>query len=262
MNTRINQSLAGCGIAITRPLDQAQPLAQLIREASGEPILFPLLEIVPLEDYRALDATIAGLERFDWAIFISSNAVQHGMTRLLVKRTFPSSLRCAAIGPSTAAELARFGISRVLVPTDRFDSESLLNLPEMQEVSGKRCLIFRGEQGRELLADTLRERGAMVEMAESYRRINPQRDAGELFQLWQNKRLQAIVVTSSEALRNLIALAGDNAAWLSRTPLFVNHPRIAETASDWGLRAIVAQAPGDVGMLDALVEHKQEMLPK
>lgn len=260
MNT--DRPLAGCSIVITRPLDQAQPLAELVREAGGNPILFPLLEIAPLEDYQAFDKIVAELDRFDWAVFISSNAVQHSMTRLLAQRGFPSSLRCAAIGPATAAELVRLGISRILIPTGRFDSESLLDLPEMQAVAGKRFLIFRGEQGRELLAEKLRERGAIVEMAESYRRINPQRDTGELSRLWQNKQLQAIVVTSSEALRNLIALAGRGAEWLKCTPLFVNHPRIAETATGQGLHAIVAQAPGDAGMLDALVERKQEMLPK
>jgi len=255
-------SLSGCGIAITRPLDQAQQLADMVLQAGGEPILFPLLEIVALEDYGAFDTATADIDCFDWAVFISTNAVQHGMSRLLKARAFPPTLRCAGIGPSTAAELARFGVSNVLIPSGRFDSESLLNLPEMQHVAGKRFLIFRGEQGRELLADTLRQRGAEVTMAESYRRINPQHDASGLKQLWQNGQLQAIVVTSSEALRNLIAITGENDAWLKSTPLFVNHPRIAETAAGRGLRAIVAQSSGDKGMLDALVERKQEMLSK
>jgi uroporphyrinogen-III synthase len=56
----------------------------------------------------------------------------------------------------------------------------------MQAVAGKRCVIFRGIGGRDVLAKTLRERGAEVEFAECYRRINPRRDAGELARLWQN----------------------------------------------------------------------------
>jgi uroporphyrinogen-III synthase len=254
--------LSGCGIAITRPRDQARALADGIASAGGEAISFPLLEIVPLEDYSTFDAVTADLDHFDWAVFISTNAAEHSLKRLLARRAWPAGLRCAGIGPSTQAELARFGLRDVLIPQDRFDSESLLNLPEMQDVKGKQFLIFRGEQGRELLADTLRQRGAEVVMAESYRRINPQQDAGELEHLRQQGRLHAIVVTSSEALRNLIALVGMNRAWLQGTPLFVNHPRIAETAMSHGLTAMVAAQPGDAGMLAALVEHKQEMLSR
>lgn len=251
MNNTPDLPLAGCGIVITRPLEQAQTLAELVRGAGGEPILFPLLEIVPVEDYRDFDAVIDRLDDFDWAIFISSNAVQHGMSRLLVRRGLPQGLRYAAVGPVTAAELARFGVHEVLTPADRFDSESLLNLPEMQAVAGKRCMIFRGVGGRDLLAKTLLERGAQVAFAECYRRVNPNSGHERLAQLWENGHLQALVVTSSEALRNLFDLAGD-APWLKATPVFVNHPRIAEAAATHGLQAITASAPGDPGMLTTL----------
>ena len=263
MSTTPDLPLAGCGIAITRPAEQAHALADQIRSAGGSPILFPLLAITAVDDYRAFDAVIDRLDDFDWAFFISGNAVQHGMARLLARRSsLPPALRCAAIGPATAAQLADFGVSQVLTPSDRFDSESLLNLPEMQAMAGKRCVIFRGVGGRELLAETLRDRGAEVEFAECYRRVNPNPDAGELLRLWQNGRLQAIVVTSSEALRNLLALAGADAGWLRTTPVFVNHARIADSAESHGLQAYVAQAPGDAGMLAALTQWRNEMKSK
>lgn len=213
--------------------------------------MFPLLEIVPVQDYSGFDEVIDQLESFDWAIFISSNAVQHGMTRLLSRRSLPGKLRYAAVGPMTAAELDTFGIQNVLIPADRFDSESLLNLPEMQAVTGKRCVIFRGIGGRDLLANTLIARGAEVTFAECYQRINPNRDPQPLTSLWNQGALQALVVTSSEALRNLLDLAKDT-AWLRATPIFVNHHRIAETASAQGLQVITANAPGDTGMLATL----------
>lgn len=251
MNNTPDLPLAGCGIVITRPREQARTLADLVRQCGGEPVLFPLLEIAPLPDYRDFNAVIDRLETADWAIFISSNAVQHGMARLLARRELPQELRYAALGPITAAELAGFGVPEVLTPTGRFDSESLLNLPEMQDVAGKCCVIFRGIGGRDLLAKTLADRGAAVVFAECYQRINPNLDPTRLAHLWQNKQLQAVVVTSSEALRNLLALAGD-AAWLKAIPVFVNHPRIAETATARGLQAITADAPGDPGMLATL----------
>jgi uroporphyrinogen-III synthase len=251
LNNTPDLPLVGRGIVITRPLDQAQILADLVRQSGGKPILFPLLEIVPLQDYGDFDAVIDRLDAFDWAIFISSNAVQHGMSRLLARRKLPQGLRYAAIGPVTANELGDFGVHEVLTPADRFDSESLLNLPEMWAVAGKRCVIFRGVGGRDLLAKTLVERGSEVVFAECYQRTNPSLDHAWLAHLWESDHLQAVVVTSSEALRNLLNLASD-AAWLKNTPIFVNHPRIAEAADAQGLQAILASAPGDPGMLATL----------
>ncbi|MCX7626896.1 MAG: uroporphyrinogen-III synthase [Methylophilaceae bacterium] len=255
MNSTPDHPLAGCGIVITRPQEQAGTLASLVRQAGGIPISFPLLEISPLDDYSVFDRIVDHLDDFDWAIFISSNAVQYGLPRVLSRRSLPPTLQCAALGPMTAAALKEFGIHRVLTPADRFDSESLLNLPELQAVAGQRCVIFRGTGGRDLLAQTLRARGATVEFAECYQRILPHRDAHGLESLWHSGELHAVVVTSSEALRNLLALAGA-AAWLRAVPLIVNHPRIAEIAAAHGLHAIAASGPGDTGLLQTLIDWR------
>jgi uroporphyrinogen-III synthase len=249
--------LAGRTIAITRPVEQARPLADLIRQHGGTPLLLPLIAIMPLENYSQFDACLNQLDSADWAIFISSNAVQQAMPRMLRHAPAPPpGLRFAAIGASTAAELRKFGIRQVLTPQHRYDSEHLLALPEMQAVAGLHILIFRGQGGRELLAQTLSARGAEVVFAECYRRVNPQRNAGDLARLWQNKKLHALVVTSSEALRNLLEIAGD-AAWLREALLCVNHERIAELAQQHGLRVALAEAPGDEGMLQCLIQHVQ-----
>ena len=251
-------------IAITRPEGQATRLSKLVADAGGTPVAYPLIAIAALEDYGLFENTLAQLHEYDWAIFISSNAVQNAMPRLLAKiPDIPAKLRFAAIGPVTAAELKEFGIADVLTPKTRFDSEALLALPEMQAMAGQRVMIFRGIGGREVLADTLKERGATVAFAESYRRINPQTDVTTLTRLWQNKQLHAIVVTSSEAMRHLLELAGitqaDNAApageapaWLHDVVLCVNHARIAEPALELGLKVAIAQAPGDDAMLQCL----------
>lgn len=249
-------SLTHRGIVITRPRQQAQTLADLVRGAGGHPILFPLLEIVSITDCSLFDSTIDRLEQFDWAIFISSNAVEHGMPRLLARRSLPPGLRFAAIGPMTAAALAQYGVAYTLTPQGRFDSESLLALPEIANMQGQRCLIFRGQGGRDLLANELTARGAQVSFAECYRRVNPSHHLNQLHPLWQNGQLNAMVVTSSEALRNLLdlfAATPPEQNWLKKIPLFVNHPRIAEAATQQGLQAVVAEAPGDPGMLATLV---------
>lgn len=242
--------LVGVGVAITRPSDQAKKLSSLIEAAGGHVILFPLIEIVGLDDYSQFEREIAHIADYDWIIFISSNAVQHGMPRL-VKHTLPSHLRFAAIGPVTAKELHEFGIQNVLIPEGRFDSESLLSLPDLQQMQGKKVMIVRGIGGREVLAETLKSRGAEVTFAECYQRINPQKNIDSLHQAWVNQQLQAIVVTSSEAMRYLLGFAS-HAPWLREVTLCVNHARIAEQPIAMGLNVKVADAPGDEAMLAAL----------
>lgn len=248
--------LRGFGVAITRPPSQAHQLAELIAQNGGEPILFPLLAIAPLADYSRFEQQLIKLSQYDWAIFISTNAVQNGMPRLLDKLSvIPGNLRFAAIGPSTAAELQKFGVKNPLTPASRYDSESLLALAGMQQVTNQRIMIFRGEGGRETLAATLTERGACVDYAECYKRVNPQHDAASLAALWQNAHLHAIVVTSSEAMRNLLAITGNgNAPWLHNVAVCVNHARVAEVPRQLNLNIAIADAPGDTHMLQCLVK--------
>jgi uroporphyrinogen-III synthase len=242
--------LTSIGIAITRPAEQANKLAKLITEAGGTPILFPLMAITPLKDYSQFEAVISEIATYDWAIFISSNAVQNGMPRL-IKQGIPANLQFAAIGPVTSKELQNFGVKTVLTPQDRFDSESLLALPEMIDVKNKKIMIIRGVGGRDVLAETLKARGAQVTFAECYQRINPQTNCDLLAQLCRDKKLHGIVVTSSEAMRHLLDLAGD-ADWLSNITLLVNHARIAELPLQMGLKVLIADAPGDEAMLQTI----------
>ena len=262
-----NKPLIGIGIAITRPIDQAKKLSALIAEAGGTPILFPLIEVMPLKNYGKFEAVISDSKDYDWAIFISSNAVQNGMPRLvkagIAKEDIFGSLKFAAIGPVTASELKSFGVKDVLTPLShvqdgdeskvRFDSESLLTLPEMTNVAGKKILIVRGVGGRDVLAETLKTRGAQVTFGECYQRVNPQTNCNLLAQLWAEKKLHGIVVTSSEAMRHLLDLAGD-AEWLRNITLFVNHARIAELPTLLGLKVRVANALGDENMLASLMQ--------
>lgn len=251
----MNQTaLNGRNIVITRPLGQANKLTSLIEEAGAKAHLFPLLEITPLTDYQDFDEKIKQLNQVDWAIFISSNAVQNSLPRILKQLGHvPPNLKFAAIGPKTAADLAEFGIKNTLTPQDRFDSEALLALPEMQAIKNQKILIFRGIGGREVLADTLKQRRAFVEFAESYQRVNPQKNLISLELLASQNRLDAIVVTSSEAMRYLLEMAND-AEWLKKVKLCVNHARIAGQAKTAGLNAFVAETSGDEAMLNCLTD--------
>lgn len=240
------------GIAITRPIDQAQKLTEMIVAHGGVPISFPLVKITVLHDYSAFNQTIELLNTFNWAIFISSNAVQNAMPRIIKHfGCIPRNLKFAAIGPVTALELTKFGVDYVLTPEGRFDSEAFLATHEMQAVDGQKIIIFRGEGGRELLANSLRARGAKIVFAESYQRTNPQSNCLLVEKFWGKNQLHAIVITSSEAMRYLLKMAS-NADWLKHIFICVNHARVAEPALALGLKVKVAEAQGDAAMLDLL----------
>ena len=141
--------LDGVGILVTRPAHQADNLCRLIESEGGKAIRFPVLEILDPDNLDALDATIDRLDAFDIAIFISPNAVQKAVNRVRSQREWPKNLHIAAVGRSSAKALDKLGLPTDIFPKTRFNSEALLELKQMQDVQGKKIVIFRGEGGRE-----------------------------------------------------------------------------------------------------------------
>jgi uroporphyrinogen-III synthase len=239
--------LADLNIVVTRPRDQSQGLASSLRALGANPLMLPLLEIAPAPDQPALQAFVQRAPTFQLLIFISPNAVQYGMTAL---QHIPDGVRVAVVGQGTAKALRKHQVEQVIVPTERFDSEGLLALPELHQVAGWRIAILRGDGGRELLGETLAARGAQVEYVTCYRRGKPELDA----RAWLAAQPDVITVTSSEALLHLWQGLGEGAATLARTAtLFVAHPRIAEIAQSQGWQHVVITAAGDDGMCAGLV---------
>ena len=246
----IKRPLAGLNIVVTRPREQAAKLAQRIGQAGGTPLLFPLLDITAVQDSNMLREQVSRLAQFDLAIFISPNAVQYGMAAILAAGSLPAGLKLATIGQGSARELREFGIQNVIAPTERSDSEGLLELPELQNVAGWRVMILRGNGGRELLGDTLKARGATVEYVTCYLRDKPQQDVSVLL----DTAPDAITITSSEALGYFWQMLNESAQDALRgTPLFVPHARIAELARQQGWRQVQLTGAGDDGLLSALI---------
>jgi len=249
-------SLTGRGIVVTRPAHQAEPLAELIRAAGGNAIVFPVLEILDTADMQPLIDVIDRLDDYNLAIFISPNAVMRAMNQIVARRPWPAGLRAAAVGKGSVKELRRFGLNDVIAPARVFDSEQLLDLPQLQNVAGQRVVIFRGDGGRELLGDTLVARGASVEYVECYRRARPRADAAPLLKAWARNEVHAVCVTSSEGMRNLFEMVGKlGQSWLRRTPVLVPHPRIAMAARELGCSNVIETGPGDDGLMAALRQH-------
>lgn len=246
------KSLAGRRILVTRPAEQAEGLARRIREAGGEAVCVPAIEILPLADPAPFHALAARLAEFDLAIFISRNAVRRTLD-MLEGKAWPAGLRVATVGQGSRAELERRGFTNVIAPAAQPDSEALLALPELAGVRGCKVVIFRGEGGRELLGQELAARGAKVEYTASYRRAVP--DGADMRRAWA-AGVDAVTVSSAEGLANLLAMLGEEALRKLRgTPLFVPHERVAAEARSRGLERIVVADPADAQVAAALVAH-------
>ncbi len=240
---------------VTRPKGQADALSALIRQAGGEPLEIPALEILDLAELAPFHAVINRLDSFDTAIFVSRNAVRK-VFALIGARPWPAGLQVATVGAGTREELAARGFPRVIAPAGQSDSEALLALPEFADAAGKRIVIFRGEGGRRLLGDTLAARGALVEHAACYRRALPAAGAALLAAAWEDGKVDAVTVSSGEGLANLLAMLGAGAAGrLAGTALFVPHPRVAGEAARQGLERVIVAGPGDAETAAALVAY-------
>ena len=246
--------LSGRRIVVTRPKGQAETLLALIRQAGGEPLEIPALEIRELEDLAPFHSVIERLDSFDTAIFVSRNAVRRTFA-LMGKRPWPAQLRVATVGNGSREELESRGITGVSAPGGQADSEALLAMQEFSAVSGKRIAIFRGEGGRTLLGDTLAVRGALVEQAPCYRRARPAQSAALLAAAWEHGKVDAVMVSSGEGLANLLEMLDNGSQRLAGTVLFVPHPRVAVEAVRKGLKRPVVAGPGDAQMAAALVAY-------
>ncbi len=255
--------LAGLGVLVTRPAAQAGGLCQLIEQHGGTAHRFPVLEILPPADPEPLRAAGERLHRYDWAVFISANAVERALEAILAVRTWPSSTRIAVIGRSSAQALERFQLRADLCPSERMDSEGLLALPALQQVQGSHWVIFRGGAGRAHLGDSLRARGARADYVEAYRRARPRADAAPLLARWQRGEIQVVVVNSVESLHNLMVMLGpQGAALLRETPLLVVSERLRAEVEEQGFgRSLLAANATDTAVVESLLAwHAGERL--
>lgn len=254
--------LNGVGVLITRPQHQAGYLMHKVTELGGVPWLFPVLTITDIDDKRQLLDLIARLHCFDVAIFVSPNAVDKAMPLIKQYGSWPSHLIAATVGQGSANVLQSHGVETIIKPDDGSDSEALLGMPLFQRIAGKRIVIFRGEEGRRLLGDTLTARGANVEYIACYRRSKPVADVESLLVDWRHHRIQAVIITSSEGLNNLFDMLGEAGRQLLKaTPLFTPHERIAQKAKAFGIATVCCAPGGDDGIIQGLLNHFGHLLP-
>ena len=249
------RALEGIGIVLTRPRVQSEAAARELERDGARVLVFPSLEIEPCLDTSALQQALRELGDASLAIFVSLNAVEHGVAAALRHGPWPATVAVAGMGDATAAALRNSGFERVISPAVRFDSEGLLMRPELQAVRGQHIVIFRGVGGRERLRESLQARGARVTYAECYRRARPVSDPAPLLAAWARGAVQAVQVMSVETLVNFVALAGARGErHLATTTLVVPHATIARHDEARRFGKILVAAPGEAGLKDALMQ--------
>jgi uroporphyrinogen-III synthase len=249
--------LAHVHLLITRPVMPASRTAQRVAALGATPYVFPAILIEPPPNPASLKEAVANLSRYQAAIFVSPSAAEMTIAPLgSAPIKLSPSLNVYAPGPGTAEELHARGVADVTVPTTTFDSEGLLALPSLQAsaIKGKRIVIFRGNDGRELLREALSKRGASVDTITAYQRRAPQGSPTGMVELLRSKKLTAISAMSSDAVTNLAAfIPPSERAMLCSLPIYVSHARIAKTATNAGFRNVIVTEAGDAGLITALL---------
>ena len=246
-----DNALEGIGILVTRPRHQAAELVAAIAARGGNPIEFPVIDIRP-RDAEEIAADVADMREPDIAIFVSANSVQYGAAHA-------GSARIAAIGPATAAAIEARGRSVDIRSSSGYNSEHLLGEAELHDVAGKTVRIIRGNRGRELLAETLRSRGASVEYLSVYTRQLPDYSKAaiaDLEQRWRAGAINVVTIMSIESLHNLVALLPESClSFFVQAPLVTPAARVIQEARERypGMVASLARGPQAGDMVDAIM---------
>ena len=216
-------------ILVTRPSPAGEELVSRLRTLGQVAWHFPLIEFSPGQQLPQLADQLAALGESDLLFALSQHAVAFAQSQLHQQdRKWPRLPDYFAIGRTTALALHTVSGQKILYPQDREISEVLLQLPELQNIAGKRALILRGNGGRELIGDTLTARGAEVTM---------------------------VVVTSGEMLQQLWSLIPQwyREHWLLHCRLLVVSERLAKLARELGWQDIkVADNADNDALLRAL----------
>ena len=247
-------------ILITRPAHQAGPLSQGIKKAGGQVLLFPTLSISAITPTNQDNEILKHINDYDIIVFISPNAVEHGINLIQSSTQLADSTLLATVGQGSAKALHdKLGKKADIVPEENFNSEGLLATPAMQNVANKKILIIRGNGGREFLNDSLLKRGANVDYLNVYQRIKPDTPTKELELHLQNNQIAAIVITSGESLKNLLELVPEKVKHLLlKVPLLLINQRLLEIARQAGFsdKLYIANVASDDAIIETLKENK------
>jgi uroporphyrinogen III methyltransferase/synthase len=228
-------------VLVTRPAERADGLVEGLRSRGVDVRVVPTvaLEPLPFEPPR--------LASYDWVVVTSPTGV-----RCLLDRVAPESgVRWGAVGPTTAAELARRGVKADAVPARARGTELAAAMEGVQAVSGRRVLVARATAGGPELTEQLRARGAEVDELDVYRTVEgPESSRRALNEALADPRLRTVVFASGSAVRGLLRLADEDPRRLLAITV---GPATTEVAAEHGFEvAAEADRPTVEGLLEVI----------
>jgi len=259
---KLTSKLSDLRVLVTRPLHQHASLCSAIEDNGGEAKHFPLFAIEPVNEpilVQQIKTKVENLDNYQLIIFISTNAVKFGALWINdYWQRFPVGVGVLAMGPSTARKVSIELDCGVVTSDAGASSEDILLLDELADISGSKVAIVRGIGGRELLADSLRQRGAGVDYVEVYRRMPTQKSGEELATVLRQENINIFVVTSGESLARLDRLIKDTvqlAHTVRSIPIIVPSNRVAKDAAQLGYTKVkLALGADDEAIINALQE--------
>ena len=270
MTIESSQVLRGICILNTRPSHQQAELKRLL-EADGARVLsFASIEIAAIEPTEFHLHLPENIKQYDMAIFVSRNAVD-GAFQYLQGRQWPKDIQLAVIGEGTFQALTEKldNADHRIIYGEPYNSESLLATEALNHVKAKNIIIFRGQQGRTLLGDTLIDRGARVKYCEVYRRQLPDYRGDDFHRLCATQFPSLAIFTSSEGMQNLTKmLDNDSLQRLLHSPWLLISERMRESAVNLGHNGdiIIAREASDEGIHQAILywaqNHQSSMSEK
>ena len=242
--------LAGRKVLVTRPEHQAHRLAKMVADRGGQALIFPALAIkfIPVTDWRQID-----WRQIDWLIFVSPNAVAAFVAGY--QQPLPANVKAVAVGGGTATAMQQHGLTIDLQPPESKGSESLLTVQQFASLQGQQIVIVRAAGGRELLAETLRSRGASVSYLNAYQRVRPEPSVSAC---QQAAHVDYLTATSVAALDNLCELLKAYLSHIRELPLVVLSDRIEQHALSSGFKKVtVTTDASDNAIMQRLTELEQ-----
>jgi uroporphyrinogen III methyltransferase/synthase len=247
------QPLFGKRVLVTRPAHQSGDFVTRLWEAGAEPIVAPAIAIDPPDDVAAARAAVARVRDYRWVVFTSRNGVDAFFDRLSEigrdARAFGDT-KIAAIGPKTAAALSARGIRVDLMPA-AFVNEAVAAELLARTQRGDRVLLYRAQDARDVLPETLRREGRTVDVVAAYRtRFVDDPDLAA-----KTERADIVTFTSSSTVAGFAHNVPDAARALAHKTVAAIGPITAQTARERGIRVdVVADEFTVDGLLRALAE--------
>ena len=249
--------LFGKGIVITRPEEQAAEFARLLSAEGARVILFPTIRIVPPASWEILDRALGNLESYDWIIFTSANGVKHFFRRLRETGRDVRDLkgiRVCTIGPATAAAVEGMGIRVDIVPGE-YISEGVVRAFRDVDLKGKRVLLPRAQEARDVIPEGLSKLGASVDVVTVYATVRSESRKEELQSLLDAGKVDVVTFTSPSTVNNFREIMG-GAALPETVRIACIGPVTAAAAKKLGFTVHIYQEEFTIpGMVKALVEY-------